>query len=179
MRKGYPALIVSSLLCCTQPACAQLSTGFAVTLPLISKDPPALHGYRAALSLQPASLVWPHARVYFDAGFGHWWVSKGPFRTLSIYTLAPVLRYYFMTGSVSPFVHLSVGASWLSAIHFEKRKLGIHFSFQDEAGLGLAWGKSPRISVMLSSIHYSNGSIAKHNSGITIPLLLTVALSPA
>jgi hypothetical protein len=157
------------------PAFAEIGASF--TYPVIDKDPPHLQGYRASLWYQPHSLIWQHVHVFFDGSYGHWKsASASIYQSLSIYALAPVLRYYFVTGTyASPFIDLSIGASYLTKTRFADRNLGMHFAFQDEVGLGVALGREQRFSISLSSIHYSNGSMASMNAGITIPLLVKVA----
>jgi len=173
---GATALIGSLL---ASVSLAGAPKGISLTLPLIPKDPSHLHGYRASVWLQPESLIWSHARIYFSAGFGHWWVNSDlPNQSLSIYSLSPVLRWYFFTQeTVSPFIDLGVGPSWMTRTRFDNRNLGMHFAFQDEVGLGATFGKKQAISVILAAMHYSNASLCNMNAGITVPLILTVALN--
>jgi hypothetical protein len=151
-------------------------TGLTLTVPLISKDPNNLNGYKAALWYQPPSLIWPHARIFFDASLGHWWVdNNSSHRILNVISVAPTLRYYLVqTHDLSPFMDVSIGLAYLSSTYFDCRNLGMHFAFQDQVGLGVTMGKSQKLSMSLSVMHYSNGSIGRMNAGITIPLLLNV-----
>jgi lipid A 3-O-deacylase len=156
---------------------ANAQTGVTLTYPLIDKDPSHLQGYRTAFWYQPSSLTWPSIKIYFDVSFGHWWVNNVPAnREINIYSIAPTLRYYFtQNDSFSPFFDLSIGASYLTRTRFAERNLGIYFSFQDQIGLGASFGPEQRLSISLSALHYSNGSLAGTNAGITIPLLLNVS----
>ncbi len=166
------ALILIELFC----HIASADTGIALTYPIIAKDPGHLKGYRGALWYQPSRLAWQHVKIYFDVSFGHWWVNNYPMnREINIYSLAPTLRYYLMQNSfVSPYIDLSIGASYLTHTRIADRNLGIHFSFQDQMGVGASFGKEQHLSVSLSAIHYSNGSMASSNAGITIPVLINV-----
>jgi hypothetical protein len=148
----------------------------ALSYPLITKDPSHLKGYRGAFWYQPPRLAWQHVKIYFDLSFGHWWVSQYPEnREINIYSFAPTLRYYLMQGALlSPYIDLSIGASYLTRTRIADRNLGIHFSFQDQMGVGASFGKEQRLSISLSAIHYSNCSMASTNAGITIPLLINV-----
>jgi lipid A 3-O-deacylase len=94
---------------------------------------------------------------------------------LNIYSVAPVVRYSFnRRGSIKPFLELSVGLSYLNHTHFEDRKLGIHFAFQDRLGVGALLGKAERFSLGVHAVHYSNAHLSGHNSGVSIPLVLDI-----
>ena len=161
------------------PEAAHALKGIALTLPVIVKDPANLHGYRFSGWIQPESLIWTQVRVYFSAGFGHWWVNSSfPNKSLSIYSITPVLRCYFLTqGPVKPFADLGVGPSWMTRTRFADRNLGMHFAFQDEVGAGLTLGEKETVSIILAAMHYSNASFSNMNAGITVPLILTIALN--
>ncbi|MDR3491940.1 MAG: acyloxyacyl hydrolase [Gammaproteobacteria bacterium] len=151
---------------------------FGVTLPFLikGKDPEGVHGYRAVLWYQPPKLIWPKFEIYFAGGYGHWWAHGATvYRSLNIYAIAPVLRFYFSKNTyIDPYGEISIGASYLTKTHFSDRNLGIHYSFQDEVGIGAAFGKEKRFYFTLSALHYSNGSMASMNAGITVPLVLNV-----
>jgi lipid A 3-O-deacylase len=150
--------------------------GLSFTTPLVSKDPPDTHGYRASLWYQPKSFIWSQGQLYFDGSYGHWWVNTVPYyQTESIYAIAPVFRYYFVNHPyVSPFTDISIGLSYLTNTHFEDRNLGIHFAFQDEIDMGISIGKEKRLSLIVGILHYSNGGLSGWNSGITIPLVAKI-----
>jgi hypothetical protein len=145
-----------------------------LTYPLAAKDPDNLHGYRFAAGYQPAPLNWDKIRIYFDLSFGHWWVPGATANSnLNIISLAPILRAYFVKNKVcSPFVELSLGASYLSKTRIANRNLGMHFSFQDQIGFGASFGPQQQFAISLAALHYSNGSLCAHNSGITLPVIL-------
>ena len=155
---------------------AHAQAGIALSYLLIDKDPSHLRGYRGTVWYQPTSLTWPQVKVYFEAGCGHWWVNNYPInREMNIYSLAPTLRYYFTQNYfISPYVDLSIGGAYLTRTRIANRNLGIYFSFQDQIAVGASFGKEQRLSVSLSTMHYSNGSMAGTNAGITIPLLMNV-----
>lgn len=148
----------------------------AFTYVLEPEVPNDLHGYRLAVGYQPKSLIWERMRLYFDASFGHWWVPGAPAnQSLSIYALAPFFHVTVIQDPViEPFVEFSIGPAYLTRTRIDTRNLGMHFTFQDELGFGLSVGRDKRLSVKLSALHYSNGSLCNHNSGITVPLLLSV-----
>lgn len=152
------------------------STGITVTAPLITKDPQNIRGGKLSLWYQPESFIWNRVRVFFDVGYGHWWVNGNfPQRQINIISAAPTLRFFFTQNNYfSTFIDASIGPSYLSEVRIGKQKLGIHFAFQDQLGLGALIGKGQRFAMSLSAMHYSNASIARKNAGITIPLLINV-----
>ncbi len=172
--------LICSILSLALPASQLFASGLqlGVTLPVLikGKDPEGVHGYRGIIWYQPQSLIWPRFEIYFTGGFGHWWAHGAKTaRSLNIYSVAPVFRLYFKRYTYfSPFAEASIGASYLSRTHFSDRNLGIHYSFQDELGIGTTIGKDKRFYVTLSALHYSNGSMASMNAGITVPLVLNV-----
>ncbi|HSW94022.1 MAG TPA: acyloxyacyl hydrolase [Gammaproteobacteria bacterium] len=167
---------MASLLCVTTPLSASTwpHAGVSISAPLVTKDPEYLHGWRAAVWYQPESLIWTRAHLYFDASFGHWWVSNNtPNQSLSIYSVSPVFRLYFMQNhAFSPFLNASVGLAWMTRTRIDHQNLGMHFAFQDQLGIGATFGSRHNLSISLSALHYSNGSFCKNNAGITIPIML-------
>jgi len=149
--------------------------GASLSVVAIGKDPDNLHGYRGSLWYQPQSLVWKNVSVYFAGSAGHWW-SEGASRhhSLNIYAVAPILRFYIARAQLfDTFVEASIGVSYLTRTRFNDRNLGMHFSFQDELGIGATFGKARNYYATLSALHYSNGSMCSMNAGITAPLMLT------
>jgi len=168
--------MIAGLLCITAPVLASSypHVGASISVPFVTKDPQYLHGYRAALWYQPESLIWNHFHLYFDGSFGHWWVSNNtPYQSLSIYSVSPIFRYYFTeNNAVSPFINASIGLAYLSRTRIDHQNLGMHFAFQDQLGLGATFGPKHAFSVIISTMHYSNGSLCKKNAGITIPVMI-------
>lgn len=169
--------ILAGLICTTSVAFAEVPTykyGLTWIEPVITKDPQYLHLYRLSAWYQPPSMIWRHMHLYFDLSAGHWWASNNtPNRSLNIIAIAPIFRYYFATThNFSPFINLSIGLAYLSETRFAKKNLGMHFAFQDQVGIGAAFGESQRFSVTMTAMHYSNGSLCNHNSGITVPIFI-------
>lgn len=144
---------------------------------LIAKDPSNLHGYRASFLYEPDTWHWKYLQVFFDLSYGHWWLNgNGPYRTINIYAIAPVLRLYLINNTkVSPFVDISIGPSYMTKTRIECRNLGEHFSFQDQLSIGAAFGVEKKLAFSLSILHYSNGSLSSMNAGITVPLLINMS----
>jgi hypothetical protein len=151
-------------------------SGITYTYPLITKDPANLKGSRFSFWHQPEFLIFNRARIFFDASLGNWWVNDhAKNNQILIFSLAPVLRYTILDSDYfSPFFDLSIGLSSLSSTRIDHQNLGIYFAFQDQLGLGTTIGKSKRLSISLSALHYSNASLCASNAGITIPLLLNM-----
>ncbi len=150
--------------------------GVSLSVPLVTKDPEYLHGYQLTTWYHPKSLTWQHLRLYLDASIGHWWVTNTNHNhSLNIYSVSPVLRYYFFPKKYyfSPFFNLGIGLAYLSRTRLDDRRLGMHFAFQDQIGFGASFGKNQQLSFILSALHYSNGSLCAKNAGITVPLEIT------
>ncbi len=150
--------------------------GLSYSYLLISDDPSNVKGWRAAVTYQPANFNWEHLQIYFDAGYGYWRTNSATCeKQLSTYSVAPYFRYYWIkTCKISPYVEASIGLSYLSRTRFARKNDGEHFAFQDQIGVGAAFGAERRFYATLTGMHYSNGSLSSNNSGITIPLLLTI-----
>lgn len=164
--------------------CSLISSGFANTsrtgislaFPVITKDPEFLHAYQITYWYQPSNLEFHNVRIYFNAAAGHWWITHTTHNhSLNIYSVSPILRYYFrIHDSISPFVNLGIGLSYLTRTHIDSQNLGEHFAFQDQLGFGTSFGKNKQLSLILSALHYSNGSLCRMNAGITVPLMVTI-----
>lgn len=157
--------------------CAQASDfGASLWVPIFTKDPTDMHGYRGALTYQPKGLISKHFSVYFDASYAHWWVNgDGPSRSISIASVAPYLRmYFFKKPYFSPYLEASVGPAYVNKTRFDNRNLGIHYIFQDQATVGAAFGKDQQFYAAFTIMHYSNCSLASSNAGITAPLVFNI-----
>ncbi|MBV9576721.1 MAG: acyloxyacyl hydrolase [Gammaproteobacteria bacterium] len=150
--------------------------GANFSLTLIAKEPPALHGYQFMFNYDPQRFQWRQFNIYFDGGFSHFWITNTPYHTaINIYSLAPVIRYTFKKrGPFSPYLEFSFGIAYLNHTYLDSRNLGIHFAFQDRAGIGILLGTAEQFSIGLQAVHYSNAHLSSHNSGISIPVLLEI-----
>lgn len=163
-------ILFLSNLCTAEPR-----YGATLSLPVAAKEPSNVHGFQLMLNYDPERFRWQKFNVYFDGGFSHFSTNSSYYSTLNIYSIAPVVRYSFnRQGNVLPFLELSIGLSYLNHTHFEDRKLGIHFAFQDRLGIGALLGKAERFSLGAHAVHYSNARMCGHNSGVTIPFVLDI-----
>lgn len=173
----HPYLLM--LLLMFFPAMPVLSApyyGITLTKILVPDDPKHLSGYQALLDYDPQYFIWRKFDVYFDGGFSHFTVPHGPNSTINIYSAAPVVRYTFKKlGPAAPYIELGIGLAYLNHTRIANRNLGIHFAFQDRMGLGAIFGTHRQVSLGVNAEHYSNAHVARHNSGVTIPLVLAVS----
>ncbi|OGT61831.1 MAG: hypothetical protein A3E85_01890 [Gammaproteobacteria bacterium RIFCSPHIGHO2_12_FULL_45_12] len=176
MLRLYLSRLSLALLLLPCLGAAQPYAGVNLALPLITKEPDTLHGYQFLMSYDPDRFQWRKFNLLFDAGIAHFWVNNTPYyTTLTIYSLAPIIRYTFNPHfNCRPYLDLSIGIAYLNHTRFEERNLGIHFSFQDRLGVGTYIGTAERFSVGLHAVHYSNAHLANHNSGVSIPLELDI-----
>jgi hypothetical protein len=157
---------------------AQASGHYSFMIPIVIKsiDPENVHAYRAIVSYSPEKLDWDSFKLYFSATAGHWWANNSAHNTtINIYAIAPVFRLYLkQTQLFSPYFEASVGPAYMNHTRFGKRNLGIHYTFQDELTLGGLFGRDHGCFIALSALHYSNGRLSAHNSGITQPIILNL-----
>lgn len=162
---------------CAFSAAPALPYGINFSYAVIGQSPTDLHGYRASFLYEPPNWMWTHVQIFIDTGFGHWWVSNAPrYGSLNIYSIAPVLRYFFKDYHYFiPYLDLSIGPSYLTKTHIDDHNLGIHYAFQDQVGFGAAFGAERRVTIDVSALHYSNGSMSHMNAGMNIPLMLNMS----
>lgn len=168
-------LILLSLIGFTSAHASEF--GISAWVPVVPKDPPHVHGYRFALTWQPKYFVWEHFSLYFDAGFGHWWINGTHYhdKSVSIVSVAPYFRAYFLKRPYfSPFAEVSIGPAYINKTRFDCYNQGIHYTFQDQISIGSAFFADQSLYVALTALHYSNGSMSNSNAGITIPVVLNV-----
>lgn len=177
IRKRLAVSLMSFLLCAIPIANTYAAYGAAFTLPLETSSPPYLRGYQIMLNYDPKTISWRNFNIYFDGGYSRFWVTNDTHnKSLNIYSIAPVVRYsFYKKGPVTSYLELSVGPSYLTKTRLDGRNLGIHFAFQDRAGIGAEWLiNNHALSFSLHAIHYSNARLSEHNSGITVPLALDI-----
>lgn len=144
---------------------------------LYQSNPKDVQGFNIAYTLQPDSWVWRSFTLGFNFSYGYWHTGQAdvPNTSISTFGIAPVLKWYFLQNSkVTPFLQASVGGAWLTNSYFGGRNLGSRLEFQDMGGVGLAFGAKKQFYVTVQSLHYSNANIASHNSGFSVPCLMTL-----
>lgn len=138
-------------------------------------DPDNVNGFNLAYTWQPDSWNWGNFSLLMNFSYGHWTTSGyTQYQSINTYGIAPVLRWYFLQSpSVTPFLQGSVGAAYLSNTYFGDRNLGSSVLFQDQLGVGLAFGQAKNFYTTLQFLHYSNAGLASSNAGFTVPIFLT------
>jgi lipid A 3-O-deacylase len=178
LKKALYSLIILSLFTSTAFAMGPSHFGFTIPIVVASKDPDNVYAYRAVAWYQPRATSWnnDNFEIRFAANYGHW-VSKGATQNhdINIYAIAPVFHLYIAkTDRFSPYFEASIGPAYMSSTMFAERNLGIHYTFQDELTIGALFGREHGFYVAFSALHYSNGSLSAHNSGITVPVILNL-----
>jgi hypothetical protein len=136
-----------------------------------------LHG----LSISYQRNIFHGTRIFsFDWGANvSLWQShenKENFFTLSLF---PVLRLTFIhTKPADFYFYYSIaGPTYISRKTVDGKDLGEHFTFQDNMGTGMFFGKNRTMNAEIKIGHYSNGDIFPGNEGVTIPLTLSIGYS--
>lgn len=178
--QGSSRLVIIVLTCIISTnSMAAPRYGLNLAIPIRSSEPENLHGIQVFANYDPDRFHWRKFNILFDAGYSHFATNTTPYySTISIYSIAPIIRYTFTRkGFLQPYLDLSIGLAYLNHTRLENRNLGIHFSFQDRAGLGAFFGIKKQIAIGINAVHYSNAHLSSHNSGITIPLVLDISYS--
>lgn len=95
------------------------------------------------------------------------------FFTLSIF---PVFRLsYWHAKKFDAYFYYSVaGPTYISKTLLDGKKLGGHFTFQDNMGTGIFFGENRNLNAEIRIGHYSNGNTHVDNEAVKIPLSLNV-----
>jgi lipid A 3-O-deacylase len=151
--------------------------GITLSGSLYATEPVDLRGFQLMLKYDPDRFKWQQFNIYFDGGFSYFRATDYPcHKTVNIYSVAPVIRYTLNRyGLLLPYWEISIGLAYLNHTRIAHRNLGIHFAFQDRAGIGTWIGESKKFSLGLHVVHYSNGHLCNRNSGITLPLVLDLS----
>lgn len=114
----------------------------------------------------------------WGANFSIWKseLNNETFITLSVF---PVLRFTFLrTRSADAYLFYSVaGPTFISHISIDGVNTGGHFTFQDNMGVGLFFGRQKKYNAEIRIGHYSNGNILPRNPGIKIPLTFNLGFT--
>jgi Lipid A 3-O-deacylase (PagL) len=174
------AFMVASALIGLPLVGSALQQGIAISYGndwLYQSNPKDVSGFNVAYTLQPDSWAWKNFTLGLNFSYGYWHTGQsGVSNTnISTYGIAPVIRWYFLQSQkVAPFLQGSVGGAYLSNSYFGGRNLGSRLEFQDMGGIGIAFGAKRQFYATLQSLHYSNANISSHNSGFSVPCLMTL-----
>ncbi len=111
-----------------------------------------------------------------------WGVSITSFNTISsrepifAFSIFPVIRFYLLRRPEFDFYtnYSIVGPTFLTKKNIDNLDSGPKATFQDTLGFGVFLGKERKYNLELRIMHYSNGNIFPQNSGVAIPLQLTI-----
>ena len=138
-------------------------------------------GGRLALDDHFLPNYWHDFELFLQASTAYYDSSYTPLQpphrdNLWVFALAPVIRYHIAPeAAVDPFVDLSSGPGYLSAIYYENRNLGLHFTVQNMMGMGATFGQEHQWAAELQIFHYSNAGMSDHNRGFTSPVFMSMS----
>jgi hypothetical protein len=66
------------------------------------------------------------------------------------------------------------GPTYISKTELDGKKLGAHFTFQDNMGTGVFFGENRNLNAEIRIGHYSNGNTHVNNDAVKIPLSFNV-----
>lgn len=109
-----------------------------------------------------ASLAYGHSRERGD-----------DFMTFSLF---PLMRFTpLRTRAADLYMSYSVaGPTFISKFIIDGLETGRHFTFRDAIGIGTYLGQGRRLNAEVRIVHYSNGNLLPRNSGIQVPMMLTL-----
>ncbi|OGT45245.1 MAG: hypothetical protein A3E83_08225 [Gammaproteobacteria bacterium RIFCSPHIGHO2_12_FULL_41_20] len=166
----WGALIALSM----QPVYAAI--GIDLYQPLYSLEPSGLRGYGFGIWYKPPRFIWNNLSLYFKTDYYRWWVTNTTlYHSTNTISITPVIHYEIKNNStITPYLEISIGPAYFTKNRLEYRQLGGHVLFQDRIGIGAILGQAQRFSIEIDVLHFSNGALCDSNSGITIPVLLSV-----
>jgi hypothetical protein len=130
------------------------------------------------LSVNYQKNVFHGAKVFaldwgLNASFWRSNINEETFYTLSAF---PVFRINFL--HIRPFdayFYYSVaGPTYISKVFIDELNTGAHFTFQDNMGIGVFFGKNRNYNAELKIGHYSNGNIYPSNESVKVPLSINI-----
>ena len=144
----------------------------------VESVPKKTQQYGAQLQWFPQFSNWGWLQIYLQGGAEYLTTNLSGVSNKSMYTFGagPMLRINILPGAiVNPYLVAGAEPSYLSRTRFGGRNLGINFAFRDTLGVGATFGNRHQFDANIAFIHYSNASIAQHNSGISLPIEFALA----
>jgi hypothetical protein len=130
------------------------------------------------LSVNYQKNVFHGAKVFaLDWGLNaSFWRSNINEETLLYFIGISVFRINFL--HIRPFdayFYYSVaGPTYISKVFIDELNTGAHFTFQDNMGIGVFFGKNRNYNAELKIGHYSNGNIYPSNESVKVPLSINI-----
>lgn len=99
--------------------------------------------------------------------------EKQKFFTLSVF---PVLRLnYLHAKAFDAYFYYTVAApTYISKTNLDGHDMGAHFTFMDNMGTGIFFGKERNLNAELKIGHYSNGNVFPANDAVKVPLIFNI-----
>ena len=89
---------------------------------------------------------------------------------VDVFSVLPSVRYNLkQRGTVTPFLEITIGPSYMSDKQLGNREQGSHFNFNDFFTVGMRFGKDEEWEFRYSWRHLSNGNLFDLNPGWDIP----------
>ena len=111
-----------------------------------------------------------------------WGVSITGFQTeatktkVLAFSIFPVMRFYLLRKDNYDFYtnYSIIGPTFLTKSNIDNLQTGPKITYQDFMGFGVFMGKERKLNIELRIKHFSNGNIFSKNSGVDIPVVLTI-----
>jgi len=113
----------------------------------------------------------------FDIGANAaYWHTNGNNESFFALSIFPVIRLNYLHNKYCDpyFFYILGGPTFLSKYIIDGHDTGSHFTFYDAFGTGAFFGKKRQFNAELKVAHYSNGNIFPMNTGVKIPLTLSL-----
>lgn len=156
------------------PANHGVAVGYVPSRVYDRAEPKDIHGGLLSLWWEPRKFQGKQISLNFKSSAAYYRSNHRPTdKSLVILSLAPVFQARIGDKNhFYGFFEASAGPALLSKRHFVNRDLGMQFAFHDMVGLGIGWHNKRTYILEAQIVHYSNADFAKHNPGITIPLMI-------
>ena len=113
-----------------------------------------------------------HSGWQFLCGIGYSYVFTNVDHNedVHVFSVLPSVRYNLkQRGTVTPFLEVTIGASYMSDTQLGNREQGSYFNFNDFFSIGMRFGKNEEWEFSYSWRHLSNGNLFDPNPGWDIP----------
>lgn len=117
-----------------------------------------------------------HFSTYLGSSLSGW--VRGDDSIVALTAFFAMRFWLFRSTNFNPYIIYSIAEpTILSNNHFGHANLGKNFLFQDTLGVGAAFGAKQNINFEATLVHYSNGDIFPQNSGLDVPIVLSLGYS--
>ena len=104
------------------------------------------------------------------AGYSYVFTDADQNKDVHIFSVLPSVRYNLnKRGTITPFLEVTIGPSYMSDDQLGDREQGSQFTFNDFFSIGIRFGREEEWEFRYSWRHLSNGDMFKPNPGCDIP----------